>query len=172
MKERSTIYLIERPCIALRDATSPSIPTTLSANGAATSQPRAKPRVRTATNPEGQRPDIKPPHHPNSVILSEGPERARRAEGTQSKDLPHHQPQHPARPFHLTTSLRSLLVLRTNTTLSSRPKRSAVERSPYWLLQLVWTTLYQFLNGRHFVSSDEKRVYQDLRPPRKYHSTP
>ena len=31
----------------------------LSANGAATSQPRAKPWVRTATNPEGQRPDPK-----------------------------------------------------------------------------------------------------------------
>jgi len=36
----------------LRDATSPRDATTPSANGTAISQPRAKPWVRTATNPE------------------------------------------------------------------------------------------------------------------------
>jgi len=62
----------------------------------------------------------------------------------QSKDLPHCQSLHPARTFQPTTSLRSLLSL-TPRKLSSRPKRSVVERSRYWSLLLLLPLLLLLL---------------------------
>jgi len=163
---------------------SPHLPAeipTLSANGATTSQPREnrgprralllvgveKPWVRTATNPEGQRPGIKSPPHHNSVILSGAGRalcdlRSRRTCHTAN-------PSTPLEPFNQQPRFGRCLFF-TYYKLCHLD-RSAVERSPVLVAVIGSSAQFEFMfpNEPTFRGpSSENGVYRYLRlGPRK-----